>query len=57
MSGYGNGTFGPDDPVTVGQAVTVVLRLLGYTTDQVGPFWPEDYMALGEQLGLLEGVR
>lgn len=56
VSGYGNGTFGPDDPVTVGQAVTVVLRLLGYTTDQVGPFWPEDYMALGEQLGLLEGV-
>ena len=56
VSGYGNGTFGPDDPVTVGQAVTVVLRLLGYTTDQVGPFWPEDYMALGEQLGLLDGV-
>lgn len=56
VSGYGNGTFGPDDPVTVGQAVTVALRLLGYTTDQVGPFWPEDYMALGEQLGLLEGV-
>ena len=56
VSGYGNGTFGPDDPVTVGQAVTVVLRLLGYTTDQVGPFWPEDYMVLGERLGLLEGV-
>ncbi len=56
VSGYGNGTFGPDDPVTVGQAVTVALRLLGYTTDQVGPFWPEDYMALGERLGLLDGV-
>ena len=56
VSGYGNGTFGPDDPVTVGQVVTVVLRLLGYTTDQVGPFWPEDYMVLGERLGLLEGV-
>lgn len=56
VSGYGNGTFGPDDPVTVGQAVTVVLRLLGYTADQVGPFWPEDYMTLGQQLGLLEGV-
>lgn len=29
VSGYGDGRFGPDDPVTVGQAVTVVLRLLG----------------------------
>ena len=31
FAGYGDGRFGPDDPVTVGQAVTVVLRLLGYT--------------------------
>lgn len=56
VSGYGDGTFGPDDPVTVGQAVTVVLHLLGYTTEDVGPFWPEDYMSLGEKLGLLEGI-
>ena len=27
--------FGPDDPVTVGQAVTVVLRLLGYTAEEI----------------------
>ena len=56
VSGYGNGTFGPDDAVTVGQAVTVVLHLLGYTTEDVGPFWPEDYMSLGEKLGLLDGI-
>lgn len=56
VSGYGDGTFGPDDPVTVGQAVTVVLHLLGYTTEDVGPFWPEDYMSLGEKLGLLDGI-
>ena len=56
VSGYGDGTFGPDDPVTVGQAVTVALHLLGYTTDDVGPFWPEDYMSMGEKLGLLDGI-
>ena len=44
VSGYGDGRFGPDDPVTVGQAVTVVLRLLGYTAEEIGPFWPEDYL-------------
>ncbi|WP_130868621.1 S-layer homology domain-containing protein [Intestinimonas massiliensis (ex Afouda et al. 2020)] len=56
VSGYGDGTFGPDDPVSVGQAVTVALHLLGYTTEDVGPFWPEDYMSLGEKLGLLDGI-
>lgn len=56
VSGYGDGTFGPDDPVTVGQAVTVALHLLGYTTEDVGPFWPEDYMSMGEKLGLLDGI-
>lgn len=56
MQGYGNGTFGPDDPVTCGQAVTVALRVLGYTTDDVGPFWPEDYMAKAATLGLLDGI-
>ena len=44
VAGYGDGRFGPDDPVTVGQAVTVVLRLLGYTAEEIGPFWPEDYL-------------
>lgn len=56
VSGYGDGTFGPDDAVTVGQAVTVALHLLGYTTEDVGPFWPEDYMSMGEKLGLLDGI-
>ena len=37
VAGYGDGRFGPDDPVTVGQAVTVVLRLLGYTAEEIGP--------------------
>ncbi len=56
VNGYGNGTFGPDDPVTVGQAVTIILRLLGYTTSDIGPFWPEDYMAKASDLGLLAGI-
>lgn len=49
VAGYGNGSFGPDDGVTVSQAVTIALRLLGYTDADIGPFWPEE-------LGLLEGI-
>lgn len=56
VQGYGDGTFGPDDPVTCGQAVTIALRILGYTTDDVGPFWPEDYMEKASALGLLDGI-
>lgn len=56
VAGYGNGTFGPDDGVTVSQAVTIALRLLGYTDADIGPFWPEDYLSRAEELGLLEGI-
>ena len=56
FAGYGDGRFGPDDPVTVGQAVTVVLRLLGYTAEEIGPFWPEDYLNKAGALGLLDGL-
>ena len=56
VSGYGDGTFGPDDPVTMGQAVTIVLRLMGYTDEDIGPFWPQDYMSTAAGLGLTDGI-
>lgn len=56
VSGYGNGSFGPDDPVTLGQAAKVLLGLLGYTTEDVGPFFPEDYLTRASSLGLTEGM-
>lgn len=56
VSGYGNGRFGPSDPVTLGQASKVLLGLLGYTTEDVGPFFPEDHLALAATLGLTDGM-
>lgn len=56
VAGKGNGTFGPGESVTLAQAVTVCLRLLGYTDDDIGPFWPEDYLSRATKLGLLDGV-
>jgi len=35
ISGYPDGRFGPEDPITLGQAVTILMRLLGYTDDAV----------------------
>lgn len=56
MTGKGDGTFGPDEPVTLEQALTVCLRLLGYSQEDIGPFWPEDYLAKARKVGLLEGL-
>ena len=56
MTGKGDGTFGPQEPVTLDQAVTVCLRLLGYTEADIGPFWPEDHLKKARKVGLLEGL-
>lgn len=56
IAGYPDGAFHPDDTVTVGQAVTILLRLLGYKDTDVGGVWPASYVAVGEKIGLLTGV-
>jgi len=56
LAGYGNGKFGPDDPVTYGQAATLLLRLLGYTSADVGKVWPSDYVNYAHTLELDKGL-
>lgn len=56
IRGYADGTFGPDKTVNFGEACTMLLRMLGYTESDVGPFWPADYVAKSQSLGLTDGV-
>ena len=56
LAGYGNGKFGPDDPVTYGQAATLLLRMLGYSSTDVGKVWPTDYVNYAHTLELDEGL-
>lgn len=56
LAGYGNGKFGPDDPVTYGQAATLLLRILGYTSADVGKVWPKDYVNYANTLELDKGL-
>ena len=56
IAGYADGMFHPDRTVTVGQAVTILLRLLGYKDENVGGIWPQGYMAVGQTIGLTNGV-
>lgn len=56
INGYGNGRFGPDDSVTYGQVATILLRLLGYTENEIGKVWPTDYVNFASSLELNKGV-
>ena len=56
ISGYPNGMFQPERTVTVGHAVTILLRLLGYKDEEVGGVWPDSYMAVGATIGLTDGI-
>ncbi len=56
ISGYPDGKFHPEKTVTVGQAVTILLRMLDYKDENVGGVWPDSYMAVGATIGLTDGV-
>ncbi len=56
IKGYSDGMFHPERTVTLGQAATILLRLLGYKDEDVGGVWPDGYMALADSTGLTDGV-
>ena len=56
INGYGDGNFGPEDPITYGQLATILLRMLGYTSDEIGYVWPMDYTDFFSGLGLSDGM-
>ncbi len=57
VNGNGDGTFSPEDPVTYGELATILLRLLGYTSAEVGSIWPLDYTGFCDDLELSEGLN
>ncbi|MFI3313097.1 MAG: S-layer homology domain-containing protein [Eubacteriales bacterium] len=56
VNGNGDGSFSPDANITLGEASTVALRMLGYTSADIGYSWPEDYTDAARELGLLDDV-
>lgn len=51
MLGLGDGNFGPDREVTYQEAITLVLRLLGYS-EEANKAWPFSALETAGQLGL-----
>lgn len=59
VEGVGNGRFSPGNPVTYEQAVTMIVRALGFTTDcnEMNGTWPAIYVQKATALGLFENVE
>lgn len=56
LSGYADGSFRPDNTISLSEAVTILLRTLGYTEDEVGYYWPDNYILAAGSLGLTNGL-
>ena len=56
VHGFPDGTFHPDDNITYGEAVTVLMRALGYTDTDSGGIWPQGYIDLAKAKELTAGL-
>ncbi len=56
VSGYLDGTFHPSADITLAEGVTMVLPLLGYTSEDFTGAYPAGQMAAYHNLGLDEGI-
>lgn len=58
IMGVGDGTFEPNRVITYGEAVAILVRVMGYGTGDVatGMPWYDGYLAIGKESGLLDGL-
>ena len=54
ITGYPDASFKPDKNVTLEEAVTVALNLLGYTSEDFGSSWPYGQLSAATNIGLLK---
>lgn len=56
ITGYPDGTFKPNNNVSLEEAVTVLLRLLGYGDEDFGNTWPYGQISLAQNIGIMDNV-
>lgn len=56
IRGTAEGTFDPDRNITYGEAVTILVRMLGYSDLDAGMLWPQGYLDLADKIGLTKGI-
>lgn len=57
LKGYPDGTFGPAKEVTYAEALTMLVRALGYKDEFLPGTWPGNYVAKAAGLGITSGVN
>jgi len=55
--GYPDGTFKPDQPLTYDEAITMILRAVGYADSALKGTWPTNFKVKAIDLDLLDGVN
>ena len=56
IRGMADGTFQPDRAITYAEAVTILMRVLGYSDTDAGMNWPMGYLQLAAKLGVTNGL-
>lgn len=54
LSGYGNGVYGPEDPVALQDALKILVDILGYKVLASKVPYPTGYLAQAGELGLMK---
>lgn len=56
ITGYPDGTFRPENTVLLEEAVTVLLKLLGFTSEDFGSSWPYGQIGIATNQHVLDNV-
>ncbi len=56
INGYPDGSFGAEEKITYAQAITILVRLLGYDGKDVNYNWPDGYIKKAKSLGITDGM-
>ncbi len=54
--GYLDATFRPTNTVTYEEALTMFLRVLGYSEQDFGTSWPDGQIGIAQNIGLCDGL-
>lgn len=57
IKGYNDGTFQPEKKVSYAEALTMLVRALGYQDSFLKGVWPGNYVAKAAEAGITAGVR
>ncbi len=56
INGYIDGTFKPEKNIKYEEAITIALKILGYTNDDFGVSWPNGQLGMADKIGLTDNI-